>query len=124
MAKKKKTEVQEEALETTAEVQEEALETPGLDPLDPASGMFIKMPTSHERAFVAKAKMFGIEGRLGDGPCTVLKKFMLPNGDIILKDDTFNPLVERMTAAKYRRLLVGKFFTKATAEVEEELLKR
>ena len=94
-----------------------------VDPLAKSSGMFVEMPTSHTRAFIAKGEQYGIKGRLGKGPCTCIKKFMLPNGDIILKDDTFDPVEERMSPGMYRSLLMRKFFHSQDKSMETKLLK-
>ena len=98
----------------------------GVDPTDPASGRFVTLPTSGVRAFKAKAHFYKIEGRDGNGPCVVLDMgaVNMPNGDFALKGDTFNPLVERMTAARYRHLVRKKFITPAGQEIETKLLEQ
>lgn len=94
----------------------------GVDPFDPAHRLRLHLPTSSKRAFLHVAEVFEIKGRLGDGPCKVLKRFMLPCGDIAITGDTFDPVEERMGPARYRSLLSRKFFTAGGAAVETKLL--
>jgi len=94
----------------------------GLDVFNPKDSLFISLPTSPVRAFLAKAEIFKIKGRTGKGACTCLKKFQLPNGDLILQDDTFDPVEERMNVMTYRSLLKRKYFTPGGQKVETKLL--
>lgn len=93
-----------------------------LDPFKPADRLKLHLPSSSTRLFVAVAEAFKIESRLGAGPCKVLKKFMLPCGDLVIADDTFDPVEERMTARKYASLLERKYITPGGEEVETKLL--
>ena len=88
-----------------------------VDVFSRGAGMTLKLPTSHTRAFLAKAEHFNIKGRK-NGPCVVAIKFMLPNGDIILKDDTFDPVEERMSLGMFRSLLHRKYFTCGSKKAE------
>jgi hypothetical protein len=94
----------------------------GVDPFDPSHRIRLHLPTSSKRAFLHVAEVFEIKGRLGDGPCKVLKRFALPCGDIAITGDTFDPVEERMSPVRYRTLLSRKFFTAAGAAVETKLI--
>jgi len=96
-----------------------------VDPLSPGSRHGLKLPTSDEDVYTHKARVYGIKGRLGDGPCAVTKKgpVMMPNGDIARPGNTFDPVVERMSPGRYESLLVRKYITAAPADIEAALLK-
>lgn len=97
----------------------------GLDPLDPAAGLKLKLPTSSKRLFLHKAEVFGIEGRDGSGPCRVLKgPVPMPCGDMAMPNDTFDPVVERMPYGVYARLVARKFITPAEDKYVTKLVGR
>ncbi len=85
----------------------------GKDMFSPAAGLTIVVPTSEKRAFIHKAELFGVKSRLGDGPCTVAenKKIAMPNGDLAIAGDTFDPLEERFSYGRLASLHARKFFT-------------
>lgn len=95
----------------------------GLDPVSPADRIKLHLPTSSKRVFVHVAEVFDLKGRLGGGPCKVLKRFALPCGDLALVGDTFDPVEEKMGPNRYRSLLSRKFFTGAGPEVEDKLIR-
>lgn len=94
------------------------LRNKGVDMFSPASGFDLHLPTSDKRAFLAKAELFDVQSRLGEGPCIVAIKFMLPNGDMILAGDTFDPVIERMSPGKYQSLKARKYFSLADKKYE------
>ena len=95
-----------------------------VDPMDPAAGLTLTLPTSSERGFLSKARHYKIKGRSGNGPCTVLDKgpVALPNGDLAIQGDTFDPVEERMAPNKYASLLARKYITSAGEKIEKALL--
>ncbi len=114
MAKEKKQKKQEQVQKKTppADCLARARErNKGVDMFSPASGLTLHLPTSSTRAFLAKAEVFEVPSRLGEGPCQVEIKFMMPNGDIALPGDTFDPVIERMSPGKYGSLKSRKFFS-------------
>ncbi len=107
----------------------------------PAGG---KLPNSSERTFLAR----GIKGRDGTGPCKVLGKYQpqvfrrrdpktgkivtyedrvlvggkifMPNGDLAVAGDTFDPIAEKMSLGRYNRYVDGKYIS-GNDQVKKEL---
>jgi hypothetical protein len=79
------------------------------------------MPTSNTRNFEARK----IKGRDGKGPCKITLEttvIMLPNGDLANIGDTFDPIEEGMSMARFRSLINGKFIS-APKGYEDRLMK-
>jgi len=84
-----------------------------VDALNPAHKHLVKLPTSPRDAYEHKAEVYGIKGRDGSGPCTVLDRgpVMMPNGDLAVEGRTFCPMIERMSPARYTSLVERKFIS-------------
>ena len=103
-----------------------------------------KLPTSDKRTFLAR----GVKGRDGTGPCKVLGKYQMrlfqrrdpktrkvvkyeervltggniymPNGDLAVAGDTFDPIAEGMSLGRYNRYVDGKYIS-GNDQVKKEL---
>lgn len=79
-----------------------------------------ELPTTDIRNFLTR----DAEGRDGTGPCTVAEgqRVPMPNGDLAMAGDTFDPVVEQMTVARFNRLLDLDMIT-TDKKMEDKLMK-